>query len=73
MKEVEDFEGEDGEWLGQRGGEPFPPKQLPTAVIGIFWSTPAVSNGDLMDATEIEDGELITPGRVWARVASSVT
>ena len=73
MKEVEDLEGEDGVWPDQRGWEQFPPHQLSAAVVGVFRSAPAVSNDNLMDATEIEDGELITPGRVRTRLAGTVT
>ena len=73
MKEVEDLECEDGVRPDQRGGKQSPPHQLSAAVVGIFRSAPAVSDDNLMDAAEIEDSELITPGRVWARLASAVT
>lgn len=73
MKEVEKLEGEDGVRSDQRGREPTPPHQLSAAVLGVFRSTSAVPNDDLMDTTEIEEGELIAPGRVRARLTNTVT
>ena len=73
MKEVEDLESEDGVRPNQRGREPFPPKQLSTTILGIRWIAPTVSNNGLVDAANIESGELITPGGVRTRLASPVT
>jgi len=73
MKEVENFETEDSVRPSQRGREPSPSEQLSTTVLGIRWIATTVSNDGLVDAAEIEDSELITPGGVWTRVASLVT
>jgi len=73
VKEVKDFECEDGVWSNQRGREPFPPEQLPAAIGGILRSTHAVPNNNLMDTAEIENGDLVTPRWIWTLLASSVT
>ena len=73
MKEFENLETEDSLRPSQRGREPSPPKQLSTTVPVICWSATAVSNDGLVDAAEIEDSELITPGGVRTCVASLVT
>ena len=72
MKEVEEFEAEDRVRSDYCGREPFLPHQLSTAVVGVFWSAPAVSNDDLMDAADIKDGELIPPGGVRTRLVGSM-
>jgi len=73
MKETKNLEGEDGVWSNQCGGEQFSPKQLLTAVGGVFRSTHAVLNDDLMDTTEIKNSKLITPGWVRADFVGPVT
>jgi hypothetical protein len=42
------------------------------AVGGVFWSTSTVSNDDLVDAVDMENGELIAPGGIRACLASSM-
>ena len=60
MKEIEEFEGKDGVWSNRRGRKPPLSEQLSTAVGGVFWSASAVPDDDLVNAADVEKGELIT-------------
>ena len=73
MKEVEEFEGKDGVRSNQRGRKPFLSEQLSTAVGGVFWSTPAVLGNNLVNAADVEKGELITSRGVWAGFAGRMS
>jgi len=72
MEEVEETKGKHGMWPNEGGREPPCLEKLSTSRSGVRDAL-AVSDNDLMYASEIKDSELIRSRAVWACLADWVT